>query len=140
MEPIDLKKLRASMPPPQPHIRLTPDEIRERVKPHAYVKPARKEPVGKGGELWQKKYDEAKSRGEAYPEKWANSALLYKELNDKIVSKRRTIKSCTDPVPVSQPKTMSSDLRCKATLLNGKQCEFKKSCGDFCRKHAIKNV
>jgi len=142
MEPFDLKKLRASMEPTS-WVKLTPEEIKERMKPRVYVKKPHKEPIGKGNDLWQKKYEEAKARGEPHPEKWANSALLYKELNDKLVSARRTIKPYNGPVPTQETvkhKTVSSDVRCKATLMNGKQCEFKRSCGDFCKKHAIKNL
>ena len=33
---------------------------------------------------------------------------------------------------------ITSDKKCRAKTLEGKQCGFRASCGEFCKKHSIK--
>ena len=86
------------------------------------------------------------------PEKLADSMLRMYEKTLKIDASRRKIQ-ITDKVPkaietVSMNKSKRgrsippAGYRCRATKMDGKQCEFKKhpECGEFCSKHAIKNL
>ena len=146
MEPIDLKKLRESIAPRE-CIKLTPEELQHRKRPVAPVRPAKvfAPPKGKGNEQWQKYFARAKADGHPDPERLADSYLRMVESNQEIESQRRRLQK-TDKVlkaietAHAQKRTaLPPELRCKATLMNGKQCEFRKSpgCGDFCAKHKI---
>jgi hypothetical protein len=83
-------------------------------------------------------------------EKLANSMLRMYEKNLEIEASRRKIQ-VTDKIPKPQEMVTtnkrgrsipSAGQRCRATKMDGKQCEFKKhpECGEFCSKHAIKNL
>ena len=43
------------------------------------------------------------------------------------------------PAPKKGRTVPPPGLRCKATKMDGKQCEFKCKNGDFCTKHSLKN-
>ena len=104
-------------------------------------------------ELWQRFYDVAVREKSHMPEKLADSMLRVRERTLEIeASRRRT--QVTDKVPKPHQELVASGIkkkgrsipsagqRCRATKMDGKQCEFKKhpECGEFCSKHAIKNL
>ena len=78
--------------------------------------------------------------------KFEASAARFKAHTLELRAKRHKVKLCTDP-PKPQ-ETAHSDKkpraalhpmhRCHAKTLEGKQCGFKATCGEFCKKHAIK--
>jgi hypothetical protein len=78
--------------------------------------------------------------------KFEASAARFKERTLELRAKRHKVKLCTDaPKPQEtahsekKPKAALHPMyRCKAKTLEGKQCGFKSTCGDFCKKHAIK--
>ena len=106
-------------------------------------------PKGKGGELWQKFYDNARASGPPDPEKMADSLLRARERTLELVEALHVTKVTTDPpkpqetVAVAVPKRgrllPTEANRCKAKTLAGKQCPFKASCGEFCSKHQVVN-
>ena len=104
-------------------------------------------PKGKGNEIWKRLYTQATTQGMPNPEKYADAVLRCRERAEEIKAARPTIKMCTKvPTKIeenSNPKKggrtlPSAECRCRATLLNGKKCEFKATQGDFCNKHALK--
>ena len=108
-------------------------------------------PKGKGGELWQKLYDQAVVNKHPDPELIADSMLRTREKTLKIDAERHKLQK-TDKVPkpaetvvaaktgVKRARVLPYDCRCTATKMDGKQCEFKRhpDCGKFCSKHAVK--
>lgn len=61
--------------------------------------------------------------------------------------RRRLVQIAEPPKPQEsahsekKPKTRAvphASCRCRAKTLEGKQCGFKSTCGDFCKKHSIK--
>jgi hypothetical protein len=146
MEPIDLKKLRESIVPYE-SIKLTPEQLQQRKRPAVTVRAVKvfAPPKGKGGEQWQKFFARAQADGHQNPERFADSYLRMIESNQAIEAKRhrlqktdKVLKAC-ETAHVEKRTALPPGVRCKATLMNGKQCEFKKSpgCGDFCAKHKI---
>jgi hypothetical protein len=105
------------------------------------------------GELWQKFYDMAVREKTPMPEKFADSLLRIRERTLEIEASRHRTK-VTDKVPKPHQELVASGVkkkgrmlpsveqRCRATKMDGKQCEFKRhpECGEFCSKHAIKNL
>ena len=78
--------------------------------------------------------------------KFEASAARFKARTLELRAKRHKVKLCIDP-PKPQESMHSEKKkgvappaceRCKAKTLEGKQCEFKATCGEFCKKHAIK--
>ena len=106
-------------------------------------------PKGKGGELWQKFYDNARASGHSDPEKMADSLLRARERTLELVEALHITKVTTDPpkpqetVVVAVPKKgralPNTANRCQAKTLAGKQCPFKATCGPFCSKHQVVN-
>ena len=119
--------------------------------PPVAKKPSLAPPQGKGGDLWQKLYNQAVATKHPEPEKCADSMLRAREKAIKIEAGRHKLQK-TDKVPkpsetVVATKTANKrarvlpyDSRCTATKMDGKQCEFKRhpDCGKFCSKHAVK--
>ena len=79
--------------------------------------------------------------------KFEASAARFKERTLELRAKRhRTIKLAEPPKPqesAHNEKTNAraapnASCRCRAKTLEGKQCGFKSTHGDFCKKHAIK--
>lgn len=107
-------------------------------------------PKGKGNELWQKFYTDAVKRGCPEPEKLADTLLRSRERALELQAKRHTTLVTLDP-PTPQEAVVANKgtvakkgramvheaLRCKARTLAGKQCGFKSTCGEFCKKHAV---
>ena len=132
--------------------RLSIEDARARKRP-APVKAALHTPPpppkGKGGELWQKFYNNACASGHPDPEKMADSLLRARERSVEITESLHTIKMTAKPpkpqetVAMEAPKKgrvlPSSSVRCKAKTLAGKQCPFKATCGEFCTKHQVVN-
>jgi len=106
-------------------------------------------PKGKGNELWQKFYNNARASGHSDPEKMADSLLRARERSLELVEALHITKVTTAPpkpqetvvavVPKKGRVLPSSAARCKAKTLAGKQCPFKASCGEFCSKHQVVN-
>jgi hypothetical protein len=104
-------------------------------------------PKDKGGPLWQRFFNDAKARGCPDPEKLADTLLRSRERALEIEAARRKVVLVTDvPKPqeavvAAAPKKSRAAVgdarRCKARTLAGKQCGFKATCGDFCKKHAV---
>jgi hypothetical protein len=77
--------------------------------------------------------------------KFEASAARFKAHTLELRAKRHTIKPYTEkPKPResmhTEPKkgVPATENRCRAKTLEGRQCGFKATCGDFCKKHAIK--
>lgn len=113
------------------------------------VKTLLQPPKGKGNELWQKFYNDAIQRGCPEPEKLADTLLRSRERALEIQAARhKTLVTLDPPKPqeaaVANKGTATKKgramvheaLRCKARTLAGKQCGFKATCGDFCKKHS----
>lgn len=115
------------------------------------VKPPPAPPKGRGNELWCKLRDEAAAEGYKEPERFADSILRAREKAQEIEAKRHTLQR-TEKVPkpaetvvAATPKAKrtrtlpAGNVRCTATKMDGKQCEFKRhpDCGTFCSKHAV---
>jgi len=106
-------------------------------------------PKGKGSELWQKFYSNARASGHPDPEKMADSLLRARERSLELVEAMHTTQVTTtapkpqETVAMAAPKKgrvlPSLAARCKAKTLAGKQCPFKASCGEFCSKHQVVN-
>lgn len=104
-------------------------------------------PKGKGGELWTKFYNDAVARGHPLPEKLADTLLRSREHALEIEARRHRLQM-TDKVPkpveaavvnktaAKGRKVVHEALRCKAKTLEGRQCAFKATCGDFCKRHS----
>ena len=125
-------------------------EGRARAAPAAApAKPALAPPKGKGNELWQKFYNDAVAARSPWPEKLADTLLRSRERALELQAKRHTSQVTLAP-PKPQEAAVANKgkaakgrpvvheaLRCKARTLAGKQCGFKATCGDFCKKHAV---
>jgi len=133
-----------------PRLSIEDGRARKRAPPlKAAPKPAAPPPIGKGNELWQKFYNNARASGHSDPEKMADSLLRARERSLELVEALHITKVTTDPpkpqetVAVAAPKKgrvlPSSATRCNAKTLAGKQCPFKASCGEFCSKHQVVN-
>ena len=108
-------------------------------------------PKGKGGELWTKFYNDAVARGHPLPEKLADTLLRSREHALEIEARRHRLQ-VTDKVPkpveavvanttaAKGRKVVHEALRCKAKTLEGRQCAFKATCGDFCKRHAVEKM
>jgi hypothetical protein len=88
------------------------------------------------------------NRGEPNPEHFAATVKRFCEQTLALRESRRTVKPYTEPL---KPKeAMHSEkarravphqaYRCKATKMDGKQCEFRAKCGEFCTKHAVNKM
>lgn len=147
---MDLKSLR---PKPQVYNQLSGAEARARkVIPavSSAVKSLTQPPKGKGGPLWHKFYEDAVVRGHAEPEKLADTLLRSRERALELSAARaKTVLVLVTPKPQetcvvnagpskkSRP-VVHEALRCRARTLTGKQCGFKATCGEFCKKHAVR--
>jgi hypothetical protein len=146
---MDLQKLR---PTPTILARVSIEEARARkrllpVRASLHAPPP--PPKGKGGELWQKFYNNARASGHPDPEKMADSLLRARERSLDFVQSLHTTKVTTDLPKPQETAVMVAPKRgrllpteanrCKAKTLAGKQCPFKASCGEFCSKHQVVN-
>lgn len=148
---MDLKSLR---PKPQQYNHLAPAEARARtVLPPtgSATKVLTQPPKGKGGPLWQKFYADAVARKCPEPEKLADTLLRSRERALELAEARaKTVLVLSGPVKPQETCAVNSGptkksrpviheaLRCKARTLAGKQCGFKATCGEFCKKHAVR--
>jgi len=146
---MDLNKLRPTYS--QWRTPLGPAEGRARPAPPTPVaKPALAPPKGKGSELWQKFYDDAVAARSPWPEKLADTLLRSRERALELQAKRHATQVTLAPpkpqeacaankgaAPKKGRQAVHEALRCKARTLAGKQCGFKATCGEFCKKHAV---
>jgi hypothetical protein len=101
------------------------------------------------GDLWQRMYDAALTSGHPQPEKMADTMLRSRETALRLKEARpRTLVTAEPPKPqetVVTSKTKARAVladchRCKALTLEGRRCGFKATRGEFCSKHAVKNI
>lgn len=130
---------------PKPYSRpmgepVTCADMRKRPIPVPVVRKPLEPPKGKGGELWQKFYTDAQKTGMLDPEKFADSALRSRERTLEIEGKRHMAQQ-TNKVPgrvetvaAAKPKGPT----CKSRTLENRPCPFPATCGNFCKKHAVK--
>jgi hypothetical protein len=147
---MDLQKLRPTYSQWRAPLGPAP-EGRARPAPVAAVaKPVLAPPKGKGNELWQKFYNDAVAAKSPHPEKLADTLLRSRERALELQAKRHTTQEYTGKPKMQEtvaankgtaPKkgrpVVHEALRCKARTLAGKQCGFKATCGEFCKKHAV---
>lgn len=124
-------------------------DARKPIAPTPLTKKTQEPPKGKGGELWTKFYNDAVAQGHPMPEKLADTLLRSREHALKIdASKHKLL--VTDKKPgkaeavvanvgtaAKKRAVLHEALRCRARTLEGRQCGFKSTCGEFCKKHAI---
>jgi len=100
-------------------------------------------PAGRGNELWQRVYKSALDGGHPDPEKMADTALRAREKSLALMASRPKVLITTEKPKMTEvaaaPKKTVLDQarRCKALTLEGRQCGFKSTCGDFCKKHSV---
>ena len=107
------------------------------IPPAAVAKPPLEPPKGKGGELWQKFYNDAVAAKSPQPEKLADTLLRSRERALELQAKRHTTLPTLEPPKPHEACATSKGaaakkgrpvvheaLRCKARTLAGKQCGF----------------
>lgn len=111
-------------------------------------KPGLQPPVGRGGPLWHRLYEEAVQTKHPFPEKFADSILRAREHAARIEAARRKLvhdpdykpkpneAAATAPAKAKKKPVVHDAFRCKALTLEGRRCGFKATCGDFCKKHS----
>jgi hypothetical protein len=132
-----------------PRLSIEEARARKRAPPtKAPAAPPPPAPKGRGGELWQKFYNNARASGHPDPEKMADSLLRARERSLELMGALHTIQVTTDPpkpqetvvaVPKKGRVMPNTANRCKAKTMAGKQCPFKATCGEFCSKHQVVN-
>lgn len=130
---------------PKPYSRpmgepVTCTDMRKRVVAVPAERKPLEPPKGKGGELWQKFYTDAQKTGTLDPEKFADSALRSRERALEIEGKRHTLQK-TNKVPGREEKAPTAKPKgptCKSRTLENRPCPFPATCGNFCKKHAVK--
>ena len=146
---MDLKKLRPTYSQWRAPLGAVAED-RTRPTPVARaVKKLQEAPKGKGNELWQKFYDDAVARRHPMPEKLADTLLRSREHALDIASQKHKL-ILTDTKPKTEEaaakaaikgrKVLHEAVRCKAKTLEGRQCAFKSTCGDFCKRHAVEKM
>ena len=146
---MDLQKLRPTQSSWRTPL-LTAEEGRARAAQRPAVASAKRilshPPKGKGGELWQKFYNDAVERGHPYPEKLADTLLRSREHALEMEEARRRIIVTTEKPKAQETVAVTKKVarvvpmegtRCKALTLEGRRCGFKATCGEFCKKHAV---
>jgi hypothetical protein len=124
------------------------DTPRWLVKPLAVRNsPARSAPAktASSGDLWQSMYDAALKSGHPQPEKMADTMLRSRETALRLKEARPKTLLTTPQESVVTSKTKARAVladchRCKALTLEGRRCGFKATRGEFCSKHAVKNI
>jgi hypothetical protein len=148
---MDLQKLRPTYSQWRAPLGPVP-EGRAWVQPPAPAKQVQPPPKGKGNELWQRFYNDAVARGHPLPEKLADTLLRSRERTLELEAKKHKL-LVTDKKPKLEEtavvnKTAAAKkraviheaLRCKAKTLEGRQCGFKSTCGEFCKRHAVEKM
>jgi hypothetical protein len=104
------------------------------------AKPPLAPPKGKFGTEWHKIHSLAVGRGDRDPERWADATLRFIERTREVKAARQPVKVYTEPPKTVVNKGVRAPTvdRCHAKTLEGKQCGFRATCGEFCKKHAIK--
>jgi hypothetical protein len=80
---------------------------------------------------WKRYFAIASDQGEAYALKFADSCVRFRKHTQKLEKKKHSI-IFLDKAPTQETK------KCGARLINGGKCTFKATCGEYCRKHALK--
>ena len=102
--------------------------------------------VNKESDLWKNLLSAAIKAGHPDPEKMADTALRAREKSIALMAGRHKLLMTKEPpkpaetVAVAAAKkgraVPAAGCRCKAMTLENRQCGFKATCGDFCKKHA----
>ena len=126
-------------------------ESRKAPQPVHVAKKLQEPPKGKGNELWTKFYNDAVARGHPEPERLADTLLRSREHALEIEAKRHKLlvtdkqPKAIETVAVNKGTTkkravLHEALRCKARTLEGRQCTFKATCGEFCKRHSVEKM
>jgi hypothetical protein len=104
-------------------------------------------PADRGTALWQTIYKSAlkgdTEEARLFAEKMADTALRAREKSLALLESRPKLLLTKAPPKPSETcgaekkgrAVLHAAFRCKAQTLEGKQCGFKATCGDFCKKH-----
>ena len=108
-------------------------------------RPTLPRPEGHGNELWQKLLASAIKTGHPDPEKMADTAMRAREKSLALIAARPKLLVTKETPKPSETVTAAAAkkgraavhaaLRCNAQTLEGRQCGFKATCGNFCKKH-----
>jgi len=97
--------------------------------------------------LWTTIYQAAVRSNHPDPEKMADTAMSAREKSLALIASRPKIlmtkappkatETCVAAKPAKNGRVVpSAAFRCNAQTLEGRQCGFKATCGNFCSKHA----
>jgi len=146
---MDLNKLRPTYSQWRaPVVSVAEGQQRCRAKPPLVPKPVATQPEGYGGELWTRYYQTALRDNHPDPEKLATTLLRAREKTLALAAARAAT-MVTDKQPKPQEAAVAlqkakqplhAAFRCQARTLANKQCGFKATCGDFCKKHDVKKI
>lgn len=103
------------------------------------------EPVART-EIWRQYHAGAVRDGHPEPERFADAAVRSREIAMRKKSERahiRVLSAAPKPPPAeaaaARPKAAKgAGPKCQARTLEGRQCGFSATCGQFCKKHAPK--
>ena len=147
---MDIQKLRPTYSQWRAPLGAVP-EGRARLAPTPIPKNPNPVPEGKGGELWTRFYSDAVALRIPSPEKLADTLLRARERAMEIKAAKHKL-IVTDVKPKTEEtaaatkaaakgrKVVHEAFRCKAKTLEGRQCTFKSTCGDFCKRHAVEKI
>jgi hypothetical protein len=131
-----------------PLVSVAEGQQRCRTKTPLVPKPVATQPEGYGGELWTRYYQTALRDNHPDPEKLATTLLRTREKTLALAEARHATMEITKaPTPqevavalqkAKQP--LHTVDRCQARTLTNKQCGFKATCGNFCKKHDVKKI
>lgn len=131
-----------------PLVSVSEGQQRCRVNAPLAPKPDVTLPEGCGGELWNRYYQTAIRDKHPDPAKLATTLLRAREKTLALAEARHATMEITKaPTPqevavalqkAKQP--LHTVDRCQARTLTNKQCGFKATCGNFCKKHDVKKI
>ena len=98
-------------------------------------------------EIWNQYYTGAVRDNHPEPERFADAAVRSREIAIQKKAKRAKVQVLSEtprplaPEPGSvrtKPSAKAAGAKCQAKTLEGRQCGFAATCGQFCKKHAPK--
>ena len=100
--------------------------------------------VNKESDLWKNLVSAAIKSGHPDPEKMADTALRAREKSVALMAGRHKLLMTKEPPKPAETVAAAkkgraapaATCRCKAMTLENRQCGFKATCGDFCKKHS----
>jgi len=105
-------------------------------------------PLGRS-EAWQQYHAGAIRDGHPEPERFADAAMRSREVALRKKEERAKVRVLSEaPRPLApepgavrtKPSAKSTGAKCQAKTLEGRQCGFAATCGQFCKKHAPKEA